>query len=105
MALFSGMLALVVVAAPWLDVFSQQAVPPQSSSAGGEVQVHSTLLPTGVQQIVVVDARAQTMAVYHIEPMTGKILLKSVRSIRLDLAMEVFNATSPLPSEMRLLKP
>ena len=110
-AIFSGILALALVAASWLQVFSQQAAPAlpaasaQSSAAGGETQVLSTLLPTGVQQIVVVDARAQSMAVYHIEPLTGKIQLKSVRSLRLDLAMEEFNATTPLPSEMRLLKP
>ncbi|MGN6547838.1 MAG: hypothetical protein ACTHK7_22575 [Aureliella sp.] len=110
-AIFSGTLALGLVAATWLEVFSQQAAPvlpgasAQSSAASGETQVLSTLLPSGVQQVVVVDARAQTMAVYHIEPLTGKIQLKSVRNLRLDLAMEEFNATTPLPSEMRLLKP
>lgn len=110
-AIFSGILALGLVAATWLEVFSQQAAPvlsgasAQSSAASGETQVLSTLLPSGVQQVVVVDARAQTMAVYHIEPLTGKIQLKSVRNLRLDLAMEEFNATTPLPSEMRLLKP
>lgn len=104
-AIFSGALALVVVAGTWLDVFSQQASPSQPSSAGGQTQVHSTLLPSGVQQVVVVDTRRESMAVYHIESATGKIQLKSVRSVRLDLAMEEFNATTPLPSEMRLLKP
>jgi len=104
-AYFSAMLALVVVGATWLEVFSQQVAPAPSGSGGAEMQVLSTLLPTGVQQIVVVDPRAHTMAVYHIEPTTGKIQLKSVRNVRLDLAMEEFNATAPLPSEMRLLKP
>jgi hypothetical protein len=104
-ALVSGLLALFVVAGTWLEVFSQPAAPVQSSSADGQMQVLSTLLPTGVQQIVMVDSQNRTMAVYHIEAMTGKIQLKSVRSLRLDLNMEEFNATTPLPSEMRLLKP
>lgn len=105
-AIWSGMLAVVVVAATWLEVFSQQASPIQASTAARvETQVVSTLLPTGIQQIVVVDTRVQTMAVYHIEPTAGKIQLKSVRSLRLDLIMEEFNATTPLPSEMRMLKP
>ncbi len=72
---------------------------------GGNFQVVSTLLPTGYQQIVVVDTQAQTMAAYHIEPNQGKIQLKSVRRLAWDLKMEQFNAESPLPSELRAVQP
>jgi hypothetical protein len=107
-AIFSGGLALLVVGWLWLDVFSQGLVPPvgapQSGGAGSDIQVLSTLLPSGIQQVVVVDSRQQAMAVYHIEPTLGKIQLRSVRNVRMDLAVEDFNATEPLPREMRLLK-
>ena len=104
-ALFTGGLAILVVAASWMNLFSQQIMASPAGSAAGEMQVLSTLLPTGVQQIVIVDARAQAMTVYHVEPALGKIQLRSVRNVRMDLAVEDFNGTEPLPREMRLLKP
>ena len=107
-AIFSGGLALLVVAGSWLDLFSQfsqPSIPSQAGSAAGEMQVLSTLLPNGIQQLVVVDARSQALAVYHVEPTLGKIQLRSVRNVRMDLAVEDFNGTEPLPREMRLLKP
>ena len=73
--------------------------------AAKQLQVVSSMLPTGVQQIVVVDDRGRTMAVYHIDPMQGKIQLKSVRNLSWDLRMEQFNGQSPLPSELRQVEP
>lgn len=69
------------------------------------VQVVSTLLTSGTQQIVVVDTDTRTMAVYHVEPAQGKIQLKSVRNLVWDLKMEQFNAQTPLPSELRQVQP
>lgn len=103
-AIYSGVLALLVVGGLWLDVFSQQSGSPPATVSTGQIQVLSTTLPSGLQQVVVVDSSVQTMAVYHIEPTLGKIQLRSVRSLRMDLAVEDFNATEPLPREMRLLK-
>lgn len=99
-----GGMALLLVACLWLQGVGQVPTFPQNSQSQGETQVLSTLLPTGIQQVVVVEMKQQVMAVYHIEPMTGKIQLKSVRKLQMDLAIEQFNATEPLPSEMRLLK-
>lgn len=75
------------------------------SADARDVQVVSILLATGVQQIVVVDAKTRTMAVYHIEPAQGKIQLKSVRNLGWDLQMEQFNGQPPLPSELRQVQP
>ena len=36
------------------------------------LQVQSTLLPSGVQQLTVIDSQSKSLAVYHIEPTTGK---------------------------------
>jgi hypothetical protein len=87
----------------WLESFSQ-AIIPQSGQSNTETQVLSVLLPNGVQQLVVVDARVQTMAVYQIDSQQGKIQLKSVRSLKWDLAMEQFNPTAPYPEDMRKIK-
>lgn len=107
-AIFSGGLALLVVGWLWMNAFSQPfAGPtsaPQTGNPASELQVLTTLLPTGVQQVLVVDTRLQSMAVYHVEPTQGKIQLRSVRNLRMDLAVEDFNAIEPLPREMRLLK-
>lgn len=100
-------LALALVGTNWLSGFSQPI--PQTPPTGGfdGVQVHSAIVQNGnqqpIQQIVVVDTRQQTMAVYHIASQTGRIELKSVRKIQMDLTIEQFNASEPLPSDMRLL--
>lgn len=97
----------LVAAVTWLlldspgTLHSQTAIP----SDGTDVTVVSTMLPTGTQQIVVVDTRQTTMAVYHVEPAQGKIQLKSVRKLVWDLRMEQFNAQNPLPSELRQVQP
>lgn len=93
--------ALALVASTWLSGFGQPVAGAPASS--GDVQVLTALLADGTQQVVVVDTRQQSMAVYHVKGATGKIELKSVRKIFMDLAIEQFNASEPLPSEMRLL--
>ncbi len=72
---------------------------------GGDIQVVSTVLANGTQQLVVTDAAARVMAVYHVDPTQGKLQLLSVRSLIWDLRMEEFNAQSPLPSELRAVQP
>lgn len=96
-------LALALVGTTWLSGFSQPIA--GGNSGTGDVQVLTALLANGTQQVVVVDTRQQSMAVYHVSGATGKIELKSVRKIQMDLAIEQFNASEPLPSEMRLLNP
>ncbi len=94
------LLAIALVGTSWLSGFSQPIPGPPAAS---DVQVHSAVVVNGVQQVVVIDPRQQTMAVYHIPGNTGKIELKSVRKIQMDLNIEQFNASEPLPSDMRLL--
>ena len=55
------------------------------------------------QQITLVDPQKQTMAVYHVERTSGKIILKSVRNVRWDLLLDQFNGTNPAPREIRAL--
>ena len=97
-----GCIAYFVIHAP-ARVASQ--TPGYSAGNGGEVQMVSSNLPNGTQQLIVLDTRHTTMAVYQVEPTQGKLQLRSVRNLALDLQMEEFNATSPLPSELRQVKP
>lgn len=69
------------------------------------VQMKSTLLQNGVEQVLVFDDSARTIAVYHIDPTTGTIQLKSVRSLAWDLRLEEFNGKAPLPSDLRQIQP
>ena len=101
-------LVVVLLACVWgwttpiATVHSQTGQPPLPTDSG--VQVLSSMLPTGVQQIVVVESKGQSMAVYHVEPVHGKIQLKSVRRLTWDLQMEQFNGLDPLPSELKALR-
>ncbi|RMF44576.1 MAG: hypothetical protein D6753_02245 [Planctomycetota bacterium] len=80
-----------------------QGTVPQAS--GENLQVFSSTLPNGGQQIVVIEPVTQTMAVYHIAGAEGRIQLKSVRRIAWDLRMEQFNGEPPSPSEIRAVQP
>ena len=55
------------------------------------------------QQVTLIDPHTRTMSVYHIERLTGKISLKSVREVRWDLLMEEFNGTEPAVRDIRAM--
>ena len=75
---------------------------PQVAAAGNsELLMTTSLLSDGRQQVVITDTKAKTLAIYEVEPATGKVLLRSVRDIKWDLQMQQFNATSPTPGEIR----
>lgn len=86
---------------PGPTAFSQNP----SSNSEAVLQVRSVLLPTGIEQVTVVDPRAKSMAIYHVDPANAQIQLKSVRSLVWDLQMEHFNGQAPLPSELRQVQP
>ena len=96
-----GILAWMALAKP-----ADSTIPAAATQdSDGQLQVMSAVLPTGVQQVVMVDTEAKTMAVYQIDPTQAKIQLKSVRNVIWDLRMEQFNGQAPLPSELRQLQP
>ncbi|HEY1067978.1 MAG TPA: hypothetical protein VGE52_17775 [Pirellulales bacterium] len=67
--------------------------------------VHSIALPDGKQQLSIVDSSRRVVAVYHVDPATGKSTLKSVRNINWDLDMFAFNTDDPQPQEIRSMLP
>jgi nitrogen fixation protein len=74
-----------------------------AAAAGSELVVLPTTVGDKVQVLTVVDPRHQVLSVYHIELVTGKITLKSVRNIQWDLQMMHLNNDAPLPQEIRSL--
>jgi hypothetical protein len=74
------------------------------SVAGGSAHGMTTHVLRGegrADALVVVDPVRQAVAVYHIQPQTGAIELRSVRTIRWDLELSEYNSTNPLPDEIR----
>ena len=91
--------ALVAAAVPQAG-YAQQA--PVAPALGGEGLI-ALSSPVGdkAQQVTVIDPATRVMGVYHIELASGEVTLKSVRRIHWDLQMNEFNATHPLPAEVR----
>jgi hypothetical protein len=92
--------ALAVAVGPSVG-FAQRPV--ATPSGGGELLTLATPAGEHHQQVTVIDPATRTMAVYHIDTVSGEIVLKSVRNIHYDLKMMEFNGASPLPGEIRAI--
>ena len=86
------------------ETTTQQPSPEQmmQAAARGELIAFDQLVNDKIQQITIVDPKRRSLSVYHIELETGKIHLRSVRNINWDLDIEEYNASRPLPHEIRL---
>ena len=74
-----------------------------SLASQGKLIALSVMLEGGRQQVTVIDPEDRVMSVYHIDPSTGAISLKSVRNISADLRIDDFNGGAPAPREIRAL--
>lgn len=101
-----AVLGVAIVAFGWMSLWSPSSGAPNSSGtpSGDTLQVFSSTLVTGTQQMIVVDSANRSMAIYHIDPAQGKLTLKSVRNLTWDLSMEQFNGQTPLPSDLRQVR-
>ena len=72
-------------------------------NVGGELITFTSTGPDNRQQLTVIDPQTRAMAVYHVDPATGVVSLKSVRNIQWDLMMSEFNGVGPLPREIRAM--
>ncbi len=84
-------------------VHGQRMDPSQSASAGRELITHATVVDGRYQQLVVLDPKRESLAVYQVELATGNVELCCVRKISWDLQMTYFNGKSPLPPEIQSL--
>ena len=104
----AGLVVLLVGVSPSGEAqaqrFAEQRTAAQDASQSAELITLSTAggeqgQPT--QQVTIIDPKTRVMGVYHVNTATGEIELKSVRKFDWDLQMEEFNATGPLPREVR----
>jgi hypothetical protein len=78
------------------------AATPSTLIQAGDMIGFSRDLGDGVQAITIINASLRWMAVYHIDT-SGQIRLTSSRPLQSDFTLQ-FNATSPLPEEIRRLQ-
>ncbi len=95
----------LMVAVAFLDqrgeAFGQRTAVGPAGGGGGDLVVVPMLAGDKTQLLTVVDPRQQVMSVYGIDLSTGKIALRSVRTLRWDLQMMYMNNDPPLPQEIR----
>ena len=51
--------------------------------------------------LAVIDPKKKSIATYQVDKTSGKIALKSVRSIHWDLQLDEFNGTQPTPRQIK----
>ncbi len=101
-ALVAGLVALAMGAMPaHSQVAPQEGIPGQVANPDNQMIVVSSVVEDRYRQVVVVDPRRYTFAVYHVELSTGNVELKCVRNITWDLQITCFNGKKPLPSEIQ----
>ena len=76
---------------------------PAATSTGhpGALWASATPLDDGRQMLLVVDQEHRALAVYHVDPASGTVSLKSSRDISWDLLVGEFNAQEPKPASLR----
>lgn len=85
------------------EVCAQQLTPDRSARASDQlIAVPGTTSEKG-QLLTVIDPKLRVMSVYHIDALTGKIALRSVRNITWDLQMTEFDNDGLPPREIRSL--
>jgi len=75
--------------------------PVAAGSPGGTLWTMSAPLDDGRHLLLVLDQEQRAVAVYHLDPATGTLTLKSTRDIRWDLLVGDFNAQEPKPSALQ----
>ncbi|XZE46309.1 hypothetical protein SH467x_001589 [Pirellulaceae bacterium SH467] len=80
---------------------SISAIAPAHAASAGSTVMASAILSNGFQQVVLFDQTKSTIAVYHVDPSSGDIQLKSVRKVDADFALQEFNLSEPTPSTIR----
>jgi len=76
---------------------------PQAAAGdqAGPLWTLTSPLDDGRQMLLVVDQQNRALAIYHVDPATGTLTLKSTRDIRWDLLVEDFNCQDPRPAALK----
>ena len=75
--------------------------PPAMAAEAGDLMGFVNPNAVGGQQVTIVNASRSTMLVYHVNSETGQITLQSSRRLTWDFSLDQYNATTPLPTEIR----
>jgi hypothetical protein len=78
-----------------------RSLPAGPNDQSGSLWTLATPLDDGRQMLLVVDQQNRSMAIYHVEPASGTLTLKSTRDIRWDLMVEDFNGQEPRPAALK----
>lgn len=68
---------------------------------GAGLWISDSALDDGRRQVIVVDLVSRHAAVYHVDPATGSLGLKSARDLSWDLSLDEFNVEEPRPAAIR----
>lgn len=73
------------------------------TTPAGPLWVSDSPLEDGRRLLIVVDQATRHAAVYHVDPQSGGLTLKTARDISSDLLLDEFNAQEPKPAALRKL--
>ena len=76
-------------------------LPVGPSDQMGSLWIQATPLEDGRQMLLMVDQQNRALAIYHVDPSSGTLTLKSTRDVRWDLMVEDFNAQEPKPAALK----
>lgn len=82
-------------------VATSQPPRPPAAPAGSGLWMSDSPLEDGRRLLIIVDPATRHAAVYHVDPATGSLTLKSARDITWDLSMDEFNGQEPRPAALR----
>lgn len=68
---------------------------------GAGLWISDSPLDDGRRQLIVVDPVSRHAAVYHVDPASGSLGLKSARDLSWDLSLDEFNVQEPRPAAIR----
>jgi len=104
----AGVLAVMAVMAiiGTLPPPAEAQRPDIPATAASPLWISDTSLDDGRRLLIVIDPATRHAAVYHVDPITGGMVLKSTRDISWDLRLDEFNAQEPKPATLRkMLEP
>lgn len=104
-SLRSPLVAVLLVLAAAAGAASQVPGPrgPAPAAADGPagLWVSDSPLDDGRRLLVVVDPTTKHAAIYHLDPASGGLTLKSARDLTWDLSIDEFNAQEPRPAALK----
>lgn len=99
-----GVWLMAVAAVTAGPAHAQRPAPP--AATGIPLWISDTPLDDGKRLLIVIDPASRHAAVYHVDPVSGGMVLKSTRDISWDLRLDEFNALEPKPATLRkMLEP